>query len=261
MQWAVGNGVLAIKHQGYSAEEVEQAITVLEEHERDLTEAVQNLVLTPPGRWRFSSDEAFEKAYHSFLETPKAAYKTLIKGLLTQLSSLYRHSIANGEVRVYSLREALPHTQFEHENKSNTDAVRGRAGFIIETVFHNKKYYMEVFPGVGVVRAREDIRDLLIGGSVEVRSTGSTSRPSKATFRFGTELGFDWQAYKHGSKPKEGSSAVLIAEQVGRTLPSIIETPRKESFDTNLLHSRRSEDLAEMVSRELFYRDEQALLE
>lgn len=261
VQWAVGNGVLAIKHQGYSAEEVEQAITVLEEHERDLTEAVQNLVLTPPGRWRFSSDEAFEKAYHSFLETPKAAYKTLIKGLLTQLSSLYRHSIANGEVRVYSLREALPHTQFEHENKSNTDAVRGRAGFIIETVFHNKKYYMEVFPGVGVVRAREDIRDLLIGGSVEVRSTGSTSRPSKATFRFGTELGFDWQAYKHGSKPKEGSSAVLIAEQVGRTLPSIIETPRKESFDTNLLHSRRSEDLAEMVSRELFYRDEQALLE
>ena len=35
VQWAVGNGVQAIKHQGYSAEEIERAIEVLEEHERD----------------------------------------------------------------------------------------------------------------------------------------------------------------------------------------------------------------------------------
>lgn len=36
VQWAVGNGVLTIKHQGYSAEEIERAIEVLEKHERDL---------------------------------------------------------------------------------------------------------------------------------------------------------------------------------------------------------------------------------
>ena len=35
VQWAVGIGVQAIKHQGYSAEEIERAIEVLEEHERD----------------------------------------------------------------------------------------------------------------------------------------------------------------------------------------------------------------------------------
>ncbi|EJN23545.1 hypothetical protein PMI35_04597 [Pseudomonas sp. GM78] len=259
VQWAVSNGVLAIKPQGYSVEEVERAVTVLEQHERDMTEAVQDLVLNLPSRWRFSSDEAFAEAFHSSLDAPKAAYRTLINGLLTQLPSFYRHSIANGEVRVYSLREPLPQTQIQHETKSNTDAVRGRAGFIIETVFRNHKYYMEVFPRAGVARAREDIRDLLIGGLVEVRSTGSSSRPGRATFRFGTELGFDWAAYKDGSKPSEGRS--LIAEQVGRTLPPIKAAPREESFDANLLNSRRSEDLAEMVTRELFFCDEQALLE
>nr|WP_259284390.1 hypothetical protein [Pseudomonas sp. 1079] len=53
----------------------------------------------------------------------------------------------------------------------------------------------------------------------------------------------------------------MIVEQVGETLPAIDAGPRIQSFAPNTLYAPRSETLASMIARELFFCDEQALLE
>lgn len=60
-------------------------MAALEQHERETAKAVQDLALQPASRWRFASDEDYDKAFAPCLETSRAAYKTLIKSLLARL--------------------------------------------------------------------------------------------------------------------------------------------------------------------------------
>lgn len=263
LQWAQANGLLPIRHNGYSKQEIIHAFSTLEEHERTLTQTVQNLVLQPPSRFRYASDALHEQAFNKYLQGPKTAYCYLIKSLLAQAFAAAQCEVDHDEITLYALRQPLRDTQVEQENKRHTDAMRGRSGFIVRMVSTRAKVvYIEIFPAAGVFRVRKDIRDLPVGGEIKVKNTGASSRSSKAAFRYGTELNVDWQAYREGKKPRPNQKSTLIVEQIGRTLPVIhSRIVRSESFASDTLWSPRSSELAQMVADELFFCDEQALLE
>lgn len=262
--WAQANGLLAIQPSGYSRNEIAGAVAALEQHEREMAKAVQDLALQPASRWRFASDEDYDKAFAPYLETSRAAYKTLIKSLLARLDRAVL-DIEQHEVRVYALRTALRDTQASHENERTIGAVRARAGFILRIcnpAHPATATYVEVFPCAGVIRVRKDIQSLLIGGELKVKSVGGSSRASKGTFRVATELPFDWSAYQRFKPPSDGQAAQLIAEQIGDTLPGIPSAkPAADGLFNGPLHSPRSEQLTAMIARLLFFCDEKALLE
>ncbi|HWH86242.1 MAG TPA: SET domain-containing protein-lysine N-methyltransferase [Pseudomonas sp.] len=271
LEWAAAMGLFATRHTGYSTGEMQLALSTLEQHEQEVATATANLALIPPSRFRYESDSMFDEAFHAWLSTPRAAYKTLIKALLAQFLPACGGDLERDEVTVYSLRQPLNDTQVGQETKTDTDAVRARAGFILRMV--NPAYpadarYIEVFPRAGVVRWRKDIKSLPVDGEVRVEKIGSSSRSTRAAFRKGTELAFDWDAYRDGSKPRANQQATLIVEQVGdrfEAVPIEQRSPgvaaRTLSFAANNLTSARAEKLAAMIARELFFKDESALLE
>lgn len=271
VEWGAAMGLYAIRQTAYPTREIEQALSTLEQHEREMANALSNLTLRPPSRFRYPSEAAYDEAFDAWLTTPRAAYKSLIKTLLAQYLPACRGDLERDEVRVYSLRLPLNDTQVEHENKTNTDAVRARCGFILQMVnpaYPRKARYIEVIPRAGVVRLRKDIDSLKVGGEIKVETVGSSSRSSRGSFRKGTRLPFDWEAYRDGAKPRADQHANLIAEQVGETFAAVpIEqrapdvATRTLPFAANNLTSTRAEKLAVMIARELFYRDESALLE
>lgn len=271
LDWAVETGLLGIRHAPYSLSEIELAVQTLEQHERDMVSAMQNLASRPPSRFRYDTDAAFDEAFRNWLDTPRAAYATLIRALLSQYLPACGTDLERDEVVVYSLRLPLHDTQVEHENRTNTDAVRARSGFILRTLnpaYPTDPRYIEVFPFAGVVRLRKEMKSLQVGGEIVVEKVGSSSRTSRGAFRKGTELPFDWEAYRDGSKPRENQQAVLIVEQFGETFEAVAieqRTPdvaaRTLPFAANNLTSVRAEKLAAMIARELFFKDESALLE
>lgn len=271
VEWAAAMGLFGTREGPYPISEVEQALSTLERHEQELVSALSNLALRPPSRFRYPSDAAYDEAFNTWLTTPRAAYKTLIKALLAQYLPACRGDLERDEVSVYSLRLPLDDTQVEHENTANTNAVRARCGFILRMVnpaYPTEARYIEVFPRAGVVRLHADIDSLPVGGEIKVEKIGASSRTSRGAFRKGTELPFDWPAYRDGSPPRMDQHAVLIVEQLGETLAavSIDNRPpdvatRTLPFAANNLTSARAEKLAAMIAGELFYKDESALLE
>lgn len=271
VEWAAAMGLFGIRHGTYPISEMELALDTLEQHEQAMASATANLALTPPSRFRYKSDAAFDEAFAAWLNTPRAAYKTLIKALLAQYLPACRGDLERDEVTVYSLRRPLNDTQVEHENKTNTDAVRARCGFILRMVdprYPTQARYIEVFPRAGVVRLRHDIQSLLVGGEIKVESVGSSSRTSRGSFRKGSDLPFDWDAYRDGSKPRDNQRATLVVEQLGDRFDPVPPEQRSADvatrtlpFAANNLTSARAEALATMIAQELFFKDEPALLE
>ncbi|MBY8972686.1 SET domain-containing protein [Pseudomonas sp. P867] len=258
--WAQANGLIATRQSGHSREELAQAVAALEQHEHEVFNAVRDLALKLPSRWRSASDAEYDKAFREALETPRNAYKVLIQSLLAHLGS-DTLNVDQDEITVYSLRKALDKVPVEYEDKRKTDAVRYRAGFILRIVKPRQPFqanYIEVFPLAGLIRRRPDIKTLPLDGKVvELRDAMSWCK-----YRLATEVPFDPNAYKESNTPVAGRKAELIVEQVGETLPAIDALGRRiESFAPNTLYAPRSEQLASMIARELFFRDEEALLE
>lgn len=259
VHWAQANGLIATRDSGHSREEITQAVTALEQHEAEVFNAVQNLAPKLPSRWRFASDKDYDKAFRDALQTPRTAYKTLIKSLLAHLGSA-TCNVDQDEITVYSLREALQNIPIEYEDKSRTDAVRGRGGFILKIVKPRATHatYIEVFPFAGLIRQRKDIKTLTVGGMVVKINDARTHR----SYRIATDVPFDQKAYWENKEPKAGETSKLIVEQVGEALPLLdAPRPRAESFATNTLYSPRSEILANTIAQELFFYNEEQLLE
>ncbi|MBI6909269.1 SET domain-containing protein-lysine N-methyltransferase [Pseudomonas palleroniana] len=263
LHWAQANGLLPVQKQRYTPEQVTQAVAALERHEREVIEAIKQIVLRPPGRAQFNSDQAHDTAFYAYLQTPKAAYKKLIKTLLAQIPPSVG-DIERDEVRVYALREPLRDVEANFETPRRTSAVRGRTGFILRLSnprLADTACYIEVFPALGVIRVRDDIRSLLIGGVVKTQSIGAATRRGKGTFRCGTLLAFDWPAYRNGATPRPGQHHTLIAEPVGEVLAPLHRPVSQVSRATNHLYGARAEALAQMIAEQHFFCDEATLLE
>lgn len=259
LEWATANGVLTPGKTEFLPEQIQLAVEALEQQERDIIQATETLSKAPPGRWRFTTDDEFNRGFSDYLSGVKAAYPTLIRALLPNLPVADRHAIENGQVTLYALRQELRDLQVGQETPQNTAAARGRQGFIIQAQVEQSTTYYEVFPRAAIIRARPDIQTLKIDGDVVVRNTGSTSRPSKGTFRLATSMPFDWQAYQHGHRPRDGVSSLVIAEQIGHVLPATAPAPSESMRAARSWSSVRSQQLAAIVADELFHTDESQL--
>jgi len=263
LEWAQANGVLTSAKTDFTPEQIQLAVEALEQHEQEMIQATETISQAPPGRWRFTSDDAFDVGFRDYLSGVKAAYQTLIRALLPNLPLLDRTAIENGEVTLYALRQEIRGLQVGQENAQNIAAARGRHGFIIRAQMkhgttHRTTYY-EVFPRAAIIRARPKIKTLTINGNVVVETTGGSSRSSKGAFRRATSMPFDWEAYQHGRRPRDGVSSLVIAEQIGQVLPATAPAPSETMREAQSLSSVRSRALAAIVANDLFHTDESQL--
>jgi len=259
LEWAQANGVLTSAKTDFTPEQVQLAVEALEQHEQEMIQATETISQAPPGRWRFTTDDAFDVGFSDYLSGVKAAYQTLIRALLPNLSLLDRTAIENGEVTLYALRQEIRGLQVGQENAQNIAAARGRHGFIIRAQVKHRTTYYEVFPRAAIIRARPDIKTLTINGNVVVETTGGSSRSGKGTFRRATSMPFDWEAYQHSRRPRDGESSLVIAEQIGQVLPATAPAPSETMWEAQSLSSVRSRALAAIVANDLFHTDESQL--
>lgn len=259
LEWAQANGVLTSAKTDFTPEQVQLAVEALEQHEQEMIQATETISQAPPGRWRFTTDDAFDVGFSDYLSGVKAAYQTLIRALLPNLSLLDRTAIENGEVTLYALRQEIRGLQVGQENAQNIAAARGRHGFIIRAQVKHRTTYYEVFPRAAIIRARPDIKTLTINGNVVVETTGGSSRSGKGTFRRATAMPFDWEAYQHSRRPRDGESSLVIAEQIGQVLPATAPAPSETMWEAQSLSSVRSRALAAIVANDLFHTDESQL--
>jgi len=259
LEWATANGVLTTEKTEFLPEQIQLAVEALEQQEHEIIQATETISKAPPGRWRFTTDDEFNRGFSDYLSDVKAAYPTLIRALLPNLSEADRRAIENGQVTLYALRQELRHLQIGQETPQSIAAARGRQGFIIQAQVAQSTTYYEVFPRAAIIRARPDIKTLTINGDVVVRNTGSSSRPSKGTFRLATSMPFDWEAYQHGHRPRDGVSSLVIAEQIGHVLPATAPAPSESMRAAQSWSSARSRQLAAIVANDLFHTDEAQL--
>ncbi|NWA69702.1 hypothetical protein [Pseudomonas reactans] len=259
VEWAKANGVLTTENTELSPEQAQLAVEALEQHEQEIIQATETIAHSPPGRWRFTTDDAFEQGFSNYLSGVKTAYQTLIRALLPNLPLPDRRAIENGEVTLYALRQELRDLQVQQETAQNIAAARGRHGFIIQALFQHRTTYYEVFPRAALIRARPDIQTLTINGNVVVRKTGGSTRSSRGSFRLATSMPFDWDAYQHGQRPRDDVSSQVIAEQIGHVLPATAAAPSGSIRAPQSWSSARSRRLAAIVANDLFHTDESQL--
>lgn len=178
LEWAKANGVLTTEKADITPEQAQLAVEALEQHEHEIIQATETIAQNPPGRWRFTTDEAFDRGFSDYLSGVKEAYKTLIRALLPNLPLSDRNAIENGQVTLYALRQELRDLQVQHETAQNIAAARGRHGFIIRAQVNHHTTYYEVFPRAALIRARPDIQTLTTNGEIVVRRTGA--QPARA---------------------------------------------------------------------------------
>lgn len=261
LEWATANGVLPTEKAEFTPEQAQLAVETLEQHEHEIIEATATIAQVPPGRWRFTTDEAFDRGFSDYLNRVKAAYQTLIRALLPNLPLPDRSAIENGKITLYALRQELRNLQVEQETAQNISAARARHGFIIQAHLNHRTTYYEVFPRAAMIRARPDIQTLTVNGNVVVRRTGSSGRSSKGAFRLATSMPFDWVAYQSGQRPREGVSSQVIVEQIGQVLPATAPAPPDSMRAAQSAFSVRSRQLAAIVANDLFHTDETQLKE
>lgn len=259
LEWAKANGVLTTEKADITPEQAQLAVEALEQHEHEIIQATETIAQNPPGRWRFTTDEAFDRGFSDYLSGVKEAYKTLIRALLPNLPLSDRNAIENGQVTLYALRQELRDLQVQHETAQNIAAARGRHGFIIRAQVNHHTTYYEVFPRAALIRARPDIQTLTTNGEIVVRRTGGSTRSSRGTFRLATSLPFDWAAYQHGQRPRDAVSSLVIAEQIGHVLPATAPAPSETGRAVQSGSSVRSRQLATIVANDLFHTDESQL--
>jgi hypothetical protein len=100
---------------------------------------------------------------------------------------------------------------------------------------------------------------MTINGNVVVKNTGSSSRPSKGSFRLATSMPFDWAAYQNDQRPRDAISSQVIAEQIGHVLPATVPGSSEYMRAPQSFSSERSRQLAAIVAKDLFHTDESQL--
>jgi hypothetical protein len=259
LEWAIANGVLPNKKTELALDQAQLAVEALEQQEHEIIQATETISKMPPGRWRFTTDDAFNRGFSDYLSDIKVAYQTLIRALLPSLPLPDRSAIENGQVTLYALRQELRDLQMGQETAENIAAARGRHGFIIQAQVKHSTTYYEVFPRAAMIRARLDIQTLTINGNVVVKNTGSSSRPSKGSFRLATSMPFDWAAYQNDQRPRDAISSQVIAEQIGHVLPATVPGSSEYMRAPQSFSSERSRQLAAIVAKDLFHTDESQL--
>ncbi|VVO10535.1 hypothetical protein PS718_03394 [Pseudomonas fluorescens] len=159
----------------------------------------------------------FDRAFNKYYEELQAGLTSLIKFAICGLPSRHRHSLTNGYVSIYTVREtANPINAFE-ETQNHRDAKKGRFGVILCTQSAGKTHCYELFTLRGLCRERPELADMLratgtIRQNSELSYTGKKSDFRKKTPDHVWPL--DFNAYATGAEPENDVTSTVVVEKL-----------------------------------------------
>ncbi len=189
-------------------------------------------------------------AIHNYILNLESAQAVALTQVITQLFLQDRQALDAGKIEFFTLREE---TGEKVEQDSGADskvpAKRGAHGLLLryETVTAPQRYgYYEIFPNSLKIVKRTDLPyKLPLDGSVEKPfASGRWLTDSKANYRVGSELPFDFEAYKTGSQPRDGVKSKVIVERYGTDLA---HSPITKPFVPDTFGSSRTTHIVERV--------------
>jgi hypothetical protein len=214
-------------------------------------------------------EDRFKSEFDKYLANAKSGYDKVLRSLLSQLPIQDRIAIEQGEVTVYALR-VKPDS--DNETEAEKKAARTRPAFVIKATHNGQTHYYEINPIKGIIRRRDDLKPIMEAYdpadkgygkdfiSIEHTDNGVPSEELVVRNSRTGRLAFkqQWDAYKTGKGPRPKSFSIVVPQQ----LVHFPATGRSDNASVpNTLNSERSAAIAKTVTGDLFYVDEDKLLE
>lgn len=153
-------------------------------------------------------------------DSVKKSFMTATKSLIARLPLEERQAIEHGEIRFYTLREETGQLK-EDETPEIQAAFRGLQGTLLRCEHEHQVSYYEVFPGRMALIKRTDLpNELPLNGVIKTERAKISKGPAvRVAVQRGTELPFDFSAYRDGTEPQAGAtSKKLIIEPLGNAI-------------------------------------------
>jgi hypothetical protein len=190
----------------------------------------------------------FEEKFDSYYNALLTGTNSIVRDLLSQLPPQDRHGLQHGEQTFYTLRKAVTSGASHLVTKADTEASKGRQGFIIRSEHLSKVTYYEVFPQQGKIQIRTDLpAQLKVGANIQayVNTESNAQQP------------FDWAAYSTGDAPRPGVSSELVIEQIRP--PFKWQRPSSDKTSDLSFLGGKSYALAEFAASKHLIPDKEAL--
>jgi len=162
-----------------------------------------------------------DASVNSYFAEFKSGYISPGKLLIANLPLEDRQCLELGQVELFTLREETGKAQ-EFETAEQRMALRGTLGTLIRCEYGTNVSYFEFFPGLMKLIKRTDLpTNLTLGGAIKTESMRMLGGSSNVDVQRGTDLPFDFEAYRTGAAPRPGhTSSKLIIERLGDVFPT-----------------------------------------
>lgn len=205
--------------------------------------------------------DVFPASVDALLAARKDAYITATKYLISMLPLEDRQALELGEVRLFALREetGIPD---EDETPEIEAAFRGRQGTLLRCEHKQKVSYFEVFPGLMKIIKRTDLpENLRLNGEIGTARSRQLRGVVSVRAQRGTELPFDFNAYKTGSEPKAGvNSPKLIVEELSNLPRRFVTGGNQIEVIPDSYSSDRTARIADIIVNENLLKGEKDAL-
>lgn len=150
----------------------------------------------------------------------KDGYISPAKLLIANLPLEDRQCLELGKVELFTLREETGKAK-EFETPEHRMASRGTLGTLIRCEHGTTVSYFEFFPGLMNIIKRTDLPSVLpLNGVMKTESMRMLGGSSNVDVQRGTQLPFDFEAYRTGTAPRPArTSSKLIIERLGNIIP------------------------------------------
>ncbi len=206
----------------------------------------------PNGKTLPDINALFEDSFSLYLSTARAAYRTLITGLLASLPLSDRRLLETGEIRVLCLRKVLGAGR-------GLETVQARKGFLLEVLIDDDAHYYELIPSAGIVRRHTALKFVLSsaeGTEYPLRAPISGKPFDPAAHH---DLLLDWNAHLNGTPPKNAAYCIAYIDEVAHLSAATSTAPANRDEGPTSWHSPRLMALAQCVASEFLFVDEHRL--
>ncbi|MCE6975964.1 hypothetical protein EI534_00660 [Pseudomonas frederiksbergensis] len=206
-----------------------------------------------------NAKELFEQNFKSHITSLTAAYKTLIKSLLSSLAYSDRQALELGTLKIYTLRKETYKVESKQETPEKILPRRARNGLLLLTTYQGVTRTFELLPRAGVIRRIDNLDTALFGGRLKSETWHIGTNPYPVEVLRHKTLNFDWKAHSTGSKPLSAAHCEAIIEQLGSTFMPPVSTIENADGPALTINSKRVQEISHFIATELLFVDPKAL--
>ena len=187
-------------------------------------------------------EHEFNRQYDAHEAALIAAQQTVVRFLLDSLPTQQRQDIECCPIRVLRVR-AESMGSVREDSPKITDSLMLRQGYILEVCKAQTCDVYEIFPRALHIQESSRLKPLLVGGAIAPKKIGIHTWVH--SFRHGTALNLDENAYRTGQKPVPNgiSRSRLIVEELG----SLLALDETSSLLPDTFNSSRSKQIARLI--------------